>query len=162
MHSIRFLFFVLLLSVLTSCAEDEVYYHFHHISGGKWYHDSRLTFRIDTLELLPSKRYDVAIEITSNRSYPYRDLWMQISHDFTDTLFHTDTLHYRLADEYGRWLGNGAGGLNQLSLPYLSSIMPDTIRSHALYIRQIMNDDPLGGVEKIGVKVSTSTPEQTK
>ena len=153
MRSIRFLLTGLLFSFLLSCAEGEAYYRFHHIDKGKWYRDSTLVFRMDSIALHPAKKYDVTIEISTNRAYPYRDLWVQIDQNLTDTLFRSDTLHYRLADDYGRWLGSGAGGLNQLSLPYLSSVPLDTTYPYAVHIRQTMTDDPLTGVEKVGVKV---------
>ncbi|MEN6588900.1 MAG: gliding motility lipoprotein GldH [Proteiniphilum sp.] len=153
MRSIRFLVTGLLFSSLLSCAEGEVYYRFHHIENGRWYRDSTLVFSMDSVALHPAKRYDVTIEITTNRAYPYRDLWVQINQNLTDTLFRSDTLHYRLADDYGRWLGSGAGGLNQLSLPYLSSVPLVTTCPYAVHIRQTMTDDPLAGIEKVGVKV---------
>lgn len=153
MRSIRFLLTGLLFSSLLSCAEGEVYYRFHHLENGRWYRDSTLVFNMDSVALSPAKRYDVTIEITTNRAYPYRDVWLQIDQNLTGTLFRSDTLHYRLADDYGRWLGSGAGGLNQLSLPYLSSVPLVTTRPYAVYIRQTMKDDPLTGIEKVGVKV---------
>jgi gliding motility-associated lipoprotein GldH len=152
MRSIRFLLTGLLLSSLLSCAEGEVYYRFHHLENGRWYRDSTLIFSMDSVALPPAKRYDVTIEITTNRAYPYRDIWVQIDQNLTDTLFRSDTLHYRLADDYGRWLGSGAGGLNQLSLPYLSSV-PLVTTQPAVHIRRTMTDDQLIGIEKVGIKV---------
>ena len=93
------------------------------------------------------------MELTTNRSYPYRDLWLQIDQDLTDSLVRSDTLRYLLADEYGKWLGSGAGGLNQLSLPYRSFIPRDSVYSYQLTIRQIMDDELLRGVEKVGIKL---------
>jgi len=152
MRSIRFLLTGLLFSSLLSCAEGEVYYRFHHIKNGKWYRDNTLVFSMDSVALSPAKRYDVTIEITTNRAYPYRDLWVQVDQNLTDTLFRSDTLHFRVADDYGRWLGSGAGELNQLSLPYLSSVRLVTAHP-VLRIKQTITDDPLTGIEKVGVKV---------
>ena len=152
-RSIRFLLTGLLFTSLLSCAEGEVYYRFHHIGKGRWYRDSTIVFSIDSVGLHPAKRYDVTLEITTNRAYPYRDVWMLVNQNLTDTLFRSDTLHYRLADDYGRWLGSGAGGLNQLSLPYLSSVHLVTPYPYKVLIRQIMTDDPLTGIEKVGIKV---------
>lgn len=153
MRSIRFLLTGLLFYSLLSCSKGEVYYRFHHIEKGRWYRDSTLVFSIDSVALHPAKRYDVNLEITTNRAYPYRDVWMLVNQNLTDTLFRSDTLHYRLADDYGRWLGSGAGGLNQLSLPYLSSVHLVTPYPYKVFIRQIMTDDPLTGIEKVGIKV---------
>lgn len=142
-----------LFSLLISCSEGEVYYHFHPVEKGKWYRDSTLTFMMDSLNIKPGSAYDVTIEISSGHIYPYRDLWLRIDHNLADTLFRTDTLQYQLANEHGKWLGSGVGGLNQLSLPYLTSVRLDTAHWYRLRIQQVMHDDPLVGIEKVGLKV---------
>ena len=149
------LFFVagVLLLLLASCSDGEVYYRFHHIDKGKWYRDSTLRFTMDSLDTRAGVAYDVTIEISSGHIYPYRNIWLQINHNLTDTLLRSDTVQYRLADDHGKWLGSGAGGLNQLSLPFLTSIPLDTAHHYRLAIAQVMNDDPLTGIEKVGLKV---------
>lgn len=146
----------LLFIPLASCSEGETYSRFYQIENGKWYRDSLLVFTMDSLISVSGTGYNVTIELTTNRSYPYRDLWLQIDQDLADSLVRTDTFRCLLADEHGKWLGSGAGGLNQLSLAYLSFIPRDSVYHYRLTIRQAMNDDPLRGVEKVGVKVIKS------
>lgn len=143
----------LLFTTLASCSGGEDYSRFHHIENGKWYRDSLLVFMVDSLIPVLGTTYDVTVELTTNHSYPYRDLWLQIDQDLTDSLVRADTLRYLLADEYGKWLGSGTGGLNQLSLPYRSFTPRDSVYNYRLVIRQIMDDNPLRGVEKVGIKV---------
>lgn len=161
-NNILFLVAGLLFSSLISCAEGEVYYRFHHIEKGKWYRDSSLIFTMDSLKIRGGATYDVTIEISSGYLYPYRNLWLQIDHNLADSLFRSDTLQYRLANENGQWLGSGVGGLNQLSLPYLSSLPLDTAQHYWLSIRQMMSDDPLIGIEKVGVKVKEVNKKEQK
>lgn len=142
-----------LFLLLLSCSKGELYYRYHHIEKGKWYRDSTLIFTMDSLDIPAGRRYDVTIEISSAHIYPYRNLWVQIDHNLADTLLQSDTLHYLLADEHGKWLGSGVGGLNQLSLPFLSSIPLERAHHYRLTIKQVMNDDPLTGIEKVGLKV---------
>lgn len=108
---------------------------------------------MDSLDTRAGVAYDVTIEISSGHIYPYRNIWLQINHNLTDTLLRSDTVQYRLADDHGKWLGSGVGGLNQLSLPFLTSIPLDTAHHYRLAIAQVMNDDPLTGIEKVGLKV---------
>lgn len=149
-----FLVFIgLVFIILASCAGREVYPGFHHIENGKWHRDSLLRFTIDSLGPFPGREYKVTIELTTNRGYHYRDLWLLVDQDLSDSLVHTDTLHYYLADEYGRWLGASAGGLNQLSLPYRSFMLRDSTYHYRLAIRHTMEDKMLRGVEKVGIKL---------
>ncbi len=150
---------LLLFAFLLSCAQGEVYYRFQHIDKGKWYRDSTVQFHMDSLKLQRGERYDISIELSTNGAYPYRDIWMQVTHNLTDTLLLTDTLHFRIADDYGRWLGNGLGGLNQLSQPLFRSLPLDTASRYVIKLRQVMDADPLPGIEKIGIKVTTHQPQ---
>lgn len=160
--NIRLIPLAAIISLLVSCSEGEEYYRYHHLSKGQWYRDSAVVFTIDSLPLNPEKRYAVTLEITSSDRYPYRDLWLRVDHNLTDTLFHSDTLHTLLADEHGRWLGSGVGGLNQLSLPYLSTLSPDTARRYRLVIRQVMSDHTLTGIERVGLKVTETDGDKSR
>lgn len=152
--NIFILFAGLLLAIFVSCSGGEAYSRFHHIEDGKWYRDSVLFFKIDSLLPPPAVEYNVTVELTTNRSYLYRDLWLFIDHNLTDSLFHTDTLRCILADEHGKWLGGSVGGLNQLSLPYRSFIPRDSACNYQLVIRHGMEEELLRGVERVGIKMA--------
>jgi gliding motility-associated lipoprotein GldH len=143
-----------LFSSLLSCSEGEVYYRFYQLEKGNWYHDSTLLFTMDSLDINMGERYDLSIELSSNHHFPYRNLWLQIDHNLTDSLIRRDTLQCILADDHGRWLGSSVGGLYQLSVPFLGSLPLDAAPHYRLSITQVMKDDPLPGIEKVGLKVS--------
>lgn len=145
-----------LLFTLASCSGGEVYYHFHHIDQAKWQRDNVLIFTMDSALFQSDKEYNLSIELSTNPGYPYRDLWLKVDHNLTDTVFHTDTLHITIADEQGIWLGSGVGGIHQLSSPYLGQLYPslrDSITGYRVIIGQLMHDNPLKGVEKVGLKI---------
>lgn len=151
-----FLLFVgLSFTVLSSCVGKDTYFQYRHIQSGEWHQDSVWEFLADSAaSYLECGQYDVSVELITNRGYPYRDLWLLVSHNIADTLMRTDTLHCFLADEHGRWLGHGVGSLNQLSVPYRSFIFCDSTRSHRLEIRHAMEDDLLRGVEAVGIRAT--------
>ena len=142
--------------LIASCSNRDVYVGFQHIDRGRWYQDSTFVFRMDSLKIDPGKRYDVTVELSSNSRYPYRNLAIAVENNFRDTLFQTDTLHILLADEQGRWLGNGVGGLFQLSAPFLHTLSFDAVRSYEVRIRHNMEADPLPGIEKLGIRIMES------
>lgn len=152
-NKILFLLVGTLFITHTSCSDGEVYFRYHHIERGKWYSDSALTFTMDSIGVNPAARHDLSIELTTADIYHYKDIWMQVEHNLIDTIYRCDTLQFRLTDDYGKWLGSGTGGLHQISLPYKSDIPLDTSRLYILKIKQIMKDDPLIGVEKVGIKI---------
>jgi gliding motility-associated lipoprotein GldH len=154
-NNTRYFSLFLLFVFLLSCDEGGVYYQYRHIDKGRWYSDSIIQFQIDATVLTPGMPYDLSIEISTNGRYPYRDIWMQVTHNLIDTTLQSEALHYLVADDYGRWLGDGVGGLFQLSLPLYLSVPLDTTSDYVVQLRQIMDADPLPGIEKIGLKVTT-------
>ncbi|MEN6323891.1 MAG: gliding motility lipoprotein GldH [Proteiniphilum sp.] len=149
-HYPLLLFFVILLS----CTDGEVYYRFQHIDKGRWYRDSIIQFHMDSLSLRAGERYDLSLEISTNGAYPYRDIWMKVTHNLTDTFLQNDTLHFRITDDYGRWLGHGVGGINQLSQPLFMALPLNRASNYVVKLQQVMDVDPLPGIEKIGIKVT--------
>lgn len=144
---------ILILSLLISCSKGEEFYFYNHIQRGKWYTDSVQTFQIDSIPFNPKVEYTMSLELSITGLYPYRNIWLSLEHNFTDIDFRTDTVEYQLANEYGQWHGSGVGGINQISLPFLSNLYLDSTKSYKLNITQLMIDNPLEGVEKIGFKI---------
>jgi gliding motility-associated lipoprotein GldH len=154
MNSRAFILLNCFLALLLSCGESEEYYVFKHISDGQWSKDSVVCLQFDSLRLNSSDIYHVDIEIVHNKSYPYQDLWLLIGENLQDSILQYDTLKCWVSDQFGRWLGSGGSGLHQLSVSYKKNInVQDTVRNYCFFIQQFMKDDPLLGVEKIGVKI---------
>jgi gliding motility-associated lipoprotein GldH len=148
-YSFVFLFAILFLS----CNGGEIFYRFHHISQGQWRTNDMAVFTMDSLDFRQDKKYIISIELSVNSTYPYRDLWLIVEHNLTDSVFRRDTVQTFLVDEFGKRLGSGIGGLRQLSMPFLLNIVPDTAQVYEVIIKHGMRDNPLRGIEKVGVKV---------
>ena len=144
---------MLWLTLFTSCTQQELYFEYNKIKNSNWYRDSLLNFTLDTIKGEQRGNYNLHLELITTALYPYRDIHLRIDHNLTDTIFDSDTLQYNVADEYGRWLGTGVGSLRQLSLPYKSDIFIDTLRSYQIRVTHILTDDPLNGVEKVGLRI---------
>lgn len=147
------LWLMVVCAFVSSCDDGEIYYRYQHIAKAVWSKDSALVFRIDSLAFKPMHQYDISIEIVNNNLYPYQNLWLYLEHNFADSVFYRDSLQIALTDSHGRPKGSGVGGLYQLSVPYKKQIFRDSIYSYELRVRQAMKDDPLRGIEKIGLKI---------
>lgn len=141
--------------ILLSCNKNEEYYAFKHLTGGRWPRDSVICIQFDSLRLNPFDSYQVDIEIMHNKSYPFQDLWLLIGNNLQDSILQYDTLKCRVCDQYGKWLSSGGGGMHQLSVSYKKNIRAkDSVNTYRFLIRQFMKDDPLLGIERVGVKIS--------
>jgi gliding motility-associated lipoprotein GldH len=139
--------------LLSSCNRGEIFFRFHHIPQGRWRASDAVVFSMDSLNFRLDNKYQVFIELSANNTYPYRDLWLFVEHNLTDTIFSRDTVRFALVDEFGRRLGSGTGGLRQLSMPLLTDIALDTAQVYEIRIAHGMRSNPLRGIEKVGVRV---------
>lgn len=145
-----------LLLTLFGCKPSDPYSHYESIKKGEWSRDSWLAYALDSLPVDPQLQYDVILGIVNSNQYPYRNLWLRISQNFNDTVFVNDTIEIKLADENGKWIGSGSAGLYQFTVPYKNGIRLDSTRSYSIHIRQVMKDNPLKGIDKVGVMVKRS------
>ncbi|MDR1517549.1 MAG: gliding motility lipoprotein GldH [Dysgonamonadaceae bacterium] len=144
------------LLFLAGCNEGEAFFRFRPIENAAWEKNAPVVFELDSLGLNPDKSYDISIEITTDATYPYRNIWLFIGQNVQDSLLRSDSLDIQLADTNGKWLGNGVGGLHQLSVPYIRSARFDSTTFSRLQIRQGMQDETLKGVERLGLEIRTT------
>jgi gliding motility-associated lipoprotein GldH len=154
-HNIVFILCGLLLILISiSCGRQEIYYRFHELKGEAWAQSDILVFDIDSTLFEVNKPYNLAIEMTNSVGYPYQNIWffVRINID-NDSIFTNTSKEFRLADEFGKWTGSGFGSLYQSSLP-LGLITFREKRNYRITLGHGMRDEPLKGVDKVGVKIT--------
>lgn len=153
--SISLLALIFLMLTVASCRHKEIYYRFEEITDAKWARDSVFAFIVDSSLYKPNEFYNISLEVTHNTSYPYRNIWLSVSHDLdNDSTIMDEQKEYLLADTDGRWFGAGFGSLYQMSLPFKDHICFKERRNYTFLVKQSLPDDPLMGIEKIGLKIS--------
>lgn len=139
--------------LLAACQSNIVYHSYEPVSPSGWAKSDTLVYALPAS--VPAGSYEVEIGIRYQESYPYRDIWLGVSHNSLDTLTYvTDTLQLFLADEVGNKTGNGPGGLYQCDLPYKASF-PIRLEGNARTFRivHIMTDEPLMGISDVGIRL---------
>ena len=110
----------LVLLFVCSCDSEGVYDEYVNIDN-KWNKDNRVEFKVQAPDTI--NPYDMFINIRNNADYKYNNLFLIVSieHPFGKVI--KDTLEYRMADEEGRFLGQGFSDIKENKLAYNS---PDT------------------------------------
>ncbi len=144
---------LILVFVCLSCEKREAYYHFNEIAGAGWSKFDTVYFDIDSMAVTPNVRYDITIELANNADYPYQNIWLYIQDNFEGKGFTSTEKQYELADKLGKWHGSGFGSLYQLSLLYKREVVFPKKHNYQLKIVQGMRDEPLLGLEKVGLKI---------
>lgn len=147
----RFGLMISVLFLLYACENQLIYNSYQYISGKTWSKSDTITFTPEISDSL--SEYYTYIEIRNHNSYPYQDLHLAISYNMPDTLsFKTDTLKLQIADKEGRWLGDGWGGLYQLSFS-IATLKANTTGPYKFYINHCMADETITGINDIGIRI---------
>lgn len=150
---------VILISIFfIACGKREAYFQFKELKGGDWAINQTLMFDIDSMANIElDTPYDISVELTNNMDYPYRNLWVEMFFDKGDSIKEERKEEFILADEYAKWKGAGFGSLFQSShLIEKGYIFRDSVKLN-IFVRHIMHDKNLHGIEKIGIKINKAS-----
>ena len=95
-----------------------------------------------------SVSYQMKIYVRHTDRYPYQNLWL-----FAGDSAQQDTIHFFLADERGRWLGNKHNAFMELPVIFGEQLHFADTGSYYLDIRHGMRDTLLQGVTDIGLEI---------
>ena len=97
---------------------------------------------------------DILLCVRHTEAYPYQNMWLFCSLGTDSAAIWTDTLEFYLADDRGRWLGNG--GLKLIEMPVIFAQnyqFPDT-GNYVFTIRQGMREEQLRGISDVGLIIN--------
>lgn len=144
----------LILLMLVSCDPGRIYDQSHAVPGNGWDRDSVFHYTVgidDSLEL-----YDFFISIRNHADYPYSNIYFFFTTEFPNGHTTTDTIECILADIDGRWLGNGTGAIKDNLIMLQHGLRFPITGEYHFFIEQAMRDQPLKGIEDIGLRVEKS------
>ncbi len=140
------------LFLLSSCKET-AYYEQYQVIEKPWDKEKEYYFTYEINDnTIP---YDVSLVIRNNNLYPYQNLWLFCGEEQPVGLFKCDTFECMLADEYGKWKGNGIS-IYHLSIPVRTRYMFPHKGQYTFCIRQGMREEQLKGIEEIGLRIETA------
>ena len=144
---------VMVAIMLSACSGKTIYSEYYDLPLGGWEADSSLSYSFQIAD--SSGEYDVFILFRHTQAYPYQNVWLFVDFLKGDILQQTDTIEFYLADEHGRWLGNGYGNVREMPVIYdAHRIFPTD--SCSFVIRQGMREEKLKGVSSVGMKILKS------
>lgn len=142
---------ILTVCIATSCTDRTIYYSYISTPTEGWDVDDTLVYHIFLKE--PQLLIYLETEVRSSNTYPYRDLWLELSHTLKDsTNWQVDTLQFTLADEEGTRKDQSWSCFYQKS----KSLAPIFIKGTGNYVvkvKHIMRDKQLQGIHDIGIHI---------
>lgn len=138
-----------LLILLSGCTNSFVFSEFYPIDERGWNNNQVLHFNPCPNDSIGT--YNVSLVIRHSNSYRYQDIWLAVAFK-EDIDINIDTIHLRLADEKGHWIGNGNNFIHTFTYGYKEGIRFSK-GSCGISVKQIMKDNPLRGINNIGIVV---------
>lgn len=156
-NNLSILLFILLL---ISCDFNTVYHTYNHIPPAGWNKNDTLYYNV--IPITYSEALQTFIEIRNNNHYPYSNLYLFIHHNLPDTsLFFTDTIECILADEQGKWKGEGLGTLYQSSVTWKDFHVKDSNMNYQIKITHGMTNNVVKGIVDVGIHMKKPMGNKT-
>lgn len=130
--------------LLVACSRSTMYTNYQTIPLEGWSMDSVLRFEVPVTDTVNA--YDVLLHIRHTDAYPYQNMWL-----FANDGGKTDTIEFYLADDRGRWLGNGQAIKDMPVLYRENVVLKDSL--YILTLEEGMRDIVLQGISEIGVEI---------
>lgn len=153
-HNMIFLLPAIFSFLGISCRQNTLYHTYIPISTTDgWHKQDTLSF-----EIPPSFKkgeYRMEIGLRNTNQYPFRDIWLSISQNWEDSLeVVTDTLHFYLADEQGKWINGGnSGDLFQHTYFCEKKFAINPSSKSILKMTHLMKKEPLPGIHDAGIRL---------
>lgn len=136
--------------LLCSCQQKPYYENYLKVSEQGWHQDSAAIFEVEISDTTSS--YAVIFNLRANGSYPYSNLYLFRTVSSEEGLEYQDTAQVILADQYGKWLGEGIGELKTFSRPFRAQALRfNRSGNYTFKFVQAMRDEYLRGVEDVGL-----------
>jgi gliding motility-associated lipoprotein GldH len=154
---LRHLLAIAVLLTISSCDDpNRVFEENVEIPNEQWAVTEKAVLSAAIEDTLSSHNF--LINVRNTERYPYRNLYVFVKTTFPNGKFSKDTVGIVLADETGKWLGDGGGYLNSSSHPS-NTIMYQYNRrfplkgEYTFEIEQAMRTDTLIGIKNIGLRI---------
>lgn len=145
-------FSVLLTSLLFSaCGPEVVLDEWTSFSDETWHMDSAVVVVWEPKDV--EKPVFMSMYIRHLVDYPYNNLYLFRTIESTEGVEYADTVNIALADDLGRWNGDGMSTLKTLHIPIgKGAVRFRDDERYTLRIQQGMRDTVLSGIQDIGIK----------
>ena len=146
--------FILLLG-LFSCDTNKVFEEYIEVEGANWQKENVASFEFIAEDTVTA--HNIYINVRNTGGYLYSNLYLFVTMKGPNGGELRDTVNCILADNRGKWLGNGIGDLWDLQIPYVGGFkFAQTGRYTISYEQAMRVENGLKGITDIGLRVETA------
>jgi gliding motility-associated lipoprotein GldH len=143
------LFFLVLL--FTGCDPSRVFDDNKTLSSEGWDRADKANFTVNITDTISA--HNVYINVRNADGYPYSNLYLFIHTQFPDGRKFTDTLECVLADQNGKWLGNGLGDIYDNQILFKRNVRFSKSGNYTFALEQAMRLQKLPLIMDVGMRI---------
>jgi len=154
----NFKVYVVFFLVLASCNSKTILSKYQSIPNQTWFYNNKIVFNINNYDTINKK--NVFINIRNTTDYPFSSLFLIAKIETPKKEQIIDTLEYKMADNYGNWLGSGISDLKENKLIYKQNYLFTKSGNYKFTIQQatrssndIDGNMPLIGISDVGLSI---------
>jgi len=154
----HFIFSLILIVFISSCDSKMVYDDFQRIEGAIWQWDDPVNFSFnmeDTTDI-----HNILIRLRHSTDYPLSNLYMFVNLEGPSGQTKTDTINFFLAENNGKWIGNGVGNIREIGYLFKKNIRFPEPGEYKVSIEQAMRLPEIP-VSEVGLRVEKINQNST-
>jgi gliding motility-associated lipoprotein GldH len=128
------------------------------IPKAKWNAHNAVRIEYNSIDTVATK--DIFFNLRHTGQYPYNNLYLFVTTMAPNGNKVTDTLEFLLADNRGKWFGNGIGDVYNLQLVFKRNIRFGQKGRYIFYIHHGMREDELNGITDFGMLIKSAESEK--
>lgn len=137
--------------VFSACDQNRVFESYQNIKDDSWYINQKPSFYLDITDTV--SEHNVYFNVRHTGLYKYSNLFILFTIQGPKAKAETQRLEFKLAEADGKWLGSGLGDIYSNQIKVMEKIKFPRKGVYSFTIEQNMRDNPLVGIEDIGVRV---------
>lgn len=134
-----------------SCDSKGVFEQNVKVPNEQWNMDSMAVIRANITDT--TKVYNVLVNIRNTTDYPNSNLYLFITTRSPLGAAVRDTIECTLANDMGKWLGNGFGRMRDNQFPYKKSVKFPVTGEYVFEIQHGMRAPSLKGIASTGIRI---------
>lgn len=150
----RFILFIFIFALslsIISCDKNRVFEENKAIEGNGWNVNDKISFVIDIEDTLAP--HNVYINVRHKSDYPWANVYLFLNTTFPNGTFGRDTLDCILANDKGKWLGEGIGDIKSHQLMFMKGIRFKKAGKYKFEFQHAMRTDNLPGIIDFGMRI---------
>lgn len=149
MRRFNYVLGVFMLMLLVACDNNRVFESYQSIEKDDWYINQKPSFFVEINDTI--SEHNVYFNLRHTGNYKYSNLFILFTVQGPKSKAETRRLEFKLAELDGKWLGSGLGDIYSNQIMVLEKIKFPKKGVYSFSIEQNMRDNPLKGIEDIGI-----------